>query len=108
MLVIATVTSPGTGDVLLGGSYYSPHDPQLHGLSAEALDDQCSPSPIAAVFFFVAFQLLCAFIIINIVVAIILEGMINDEADELLPVPRQNVAQYVQVRKTAACEHLGF
>ncbi len=41
----------------------------------------------------------CSYIILNIVVAIMLEGMINEEADELLPVPRSAVNDFVRVRR---------
>lgn len=70
----------------------------LNAIPTEAVDNQCTPNAFVTVLFFVSFELLCAYIILNIVVAIILEGMINDEADEMLPVPPSMTQQYTAVR----------
>ncbi|KAG2493814.1 hypothetical protein HYH03_008033 [Edaphochlamys debaryana] len=95
--VRANVTSPNTGQLLVEGSYWNPGAPEIEGLPMEALDDQCTPNGFVTVLFFISFELLCSYIILNIVVAIILEGMINEEADELLPVPRSAMLQFAQV-----------
>ncbi|KXZ48370.1 hypothetical protein GPECTOR_28g777 [Gonium pectorale] len=97
VMLKANATSPATGQPLEAGSYFNPGDTAIRGLPASVLDDRCSPSAFLGAAYFVCFELVCAYIIINIVVAVILEGMINEEADEMLPVSRSAVEQFVRV-----------
>ncbi len=68
MLVVSNYTSPHTNVTILQGQYYSPAAHELRHVPPDVIDNKCSLSPFVAVLFFISFELLCAFIIINIVV----------------------------------------
>jgi hypothetical protein len=146
----------GVVAVLRARTHTHTYTQEIAGLSSAYVDNQCTPNQFITVLYFLSFELMCAYIILNIgeracpqpcrlpachpwsptcahmaprspplapssapatasppagtcprlpspplllaVVAIILEGMINDEADELLPVPRSAMTAFGEVR----------
>eukprot|EP00198_Chlamydomonas_reinhardtii_P012138 XP_001701475.1 voltage-gated Ca2+ channel, alpha subunit [Chlamydomonas reinhardtii] len=95
VLITANVTAPATNATLVEGTYLSPNDPSMSGLPPDVHQNQCSLSPWAAVVYFPTFIVLCGFILLNLVIAIILENMITSENDEGLTVSKSLVGQFV-------------
>lgn len=108
VLLLADTTSPGTGQPLAAGSYYDPGDPLLHGVPSDLQDNQCTLSPALAVAYFMSFVIICAFILLNLVIAIILENMMTSEVDEGLPVSRSWLGQFVEAWSAADPAASGF
>ncbi|KXZ52368.1 hypothetical protein GPECTOR_9g412 [Gonium pectorale] len=96
VLLTSDFTSPATGAALAAGSYFDPGDPQLSGVPPDLLNDRCALTPAAAVIYFPVFIILCAFIMLNLIVAVIVENMIMAGADEGLPVNKSMTAQFVE------------
>mmetsp|Transcript_58372 Transcript_58372/g.186072 ORF Transcript_58372/g.186072 Transcript_58372/m.186072 type:complete len:1616 (+) Transcript_58372:485-5332(+) len=58
-------------------------------------EDMCSPHPSAAVIFFCVFVILCAFVMLNLVIAVILDNFQNSSQEEEAPVSQQHMDKYV-------------
>ncbi|KAG2489238.1 hypothetical protein HYH03_012259 [Edaphochlamys debaryana] len=106
--VMADTTSPANGTALPAGTYLDPHDPLLDGVDAALVDNECALSPAAAVIFFPTFVILCGFILLNLIIAVILENMIMSETDENLPVPKTLVGQFVEAWSQVDHDATGF
>ncbi|GLC39690.1 Caveolin-2 [Pleodorina starrii] len=91
----SSLTTPAAVITLEAGTYLDPSDPLLSSLPANATDNQCAISPAVAVLYFPTFVILCGFILLNLVIAVILENMMVEEADEALPVSRSIVGAFV-------------
>lgn len=100
VLLTAPATSPATNASLPAGDYFDPGDPLIAGLPPALLDDECSLSPFAAVVYFPTFVIICGFVLLNLVIAVILENMIVSETDEGLPVTKTMVRQLVEAWST--------
>lgn len=59
------------------GTYLNPSDPVLNGLPEDAFDNQCALSPFAAAFYFPTFVVLCTFILLQLVIAVLLENLVQ-------------------------------
>ncbi|GFR46009.1 hypothetical protein Agub_g7487 [Astrephomene gubernaculifera] len=108
VLLLSDTVSPATGAPLAAGSYLDPGDPALAGLPEEAVDNQCAISPAAAVIYFPTFVILCSFILLNLIIAVILENMVVSETDEELPVSKSMIRQFVDVWSSVDPAATGF
>ena len=64
------VQDPSTGEL----SYVDQDDPGWSSLDEKYYTNQCSPHPVIAIIFFCFFILLCAFVMLNLVIAVILDN----------------------------------
>ena len=55
---------------------------------------RCSPSPFGAVLFFCVFVLLCAFVMLNLVIAVILDNFESYNNAEELPVSDSDFQEF--------------
>ncbi|PNH09896.1 Sodium channel protein type 5 subunit alpha [Tetrabaena socialis] len=97
VLVTADALSPATNTTLPAGSYLDPHDPLLSGVPAAALDNQCPISAAAAVIYFPTFVVLCTLILLQLVIAVLLDNLTEADADHGLPVSKAALDSFVAV-----------
>ncbi|KAG2498044.1 hypothetical protein HYH03_003805 [Edaphochlamys debaryana] len=92
-----TVTAPdGTNTTLTEGAWFSPGASELEGVPADILDNKCPLSPFAAVVYFPLFVVLCTFILLQLVIAVLLENLTTTEADADLPVSQAALDSFVE------------
>eukprot|EP00198_Chlamydomonas_reinhardtii_P012109 XP_001701446.1 voltage-gated Ca2+ channel, alpha subunit [Chlamydomonas reinhardtii] len=77
------------------GTYLNPSDPVLNGLPEDAFDNQCALSPFAAAFYFPTFVVLCTFILLQLVIAVLLENLVQADTDQTLPVAKPDLDAFV-------------
>ncbi|KAG2451635.1 hypothetical protein HYH02_003415 [Chlamydomonas schloesseri] len=90
-------TDPSTNGTILipPGTYLNPSDPALQGLPDNASDNQCALSPFAAAIYFPTFVVLCTFILLQLVIAVLLENLIQADTDQTLPVAKPELDAFV-------------
>mmetsp|Transcript_3119 Transcript_3119/g.7221 ORF Transcript_3119/g.7221 Transcript_3119/m.7221 type:complete len:1718 (+) Transcript_3119:685-5838(+) len=59
--------------------------------------NQCTPHPIGAILFFTFFVILCAFVMLNLVIAVILDNFQSNSQSEEAPVSKDHMARYTEV-----------
>ena len=82
-----------TGD--LAGTYVEPGADILETLTLGVdFQNECSPNPVITVIYFILFTIFCAFILLNLVIAVILDNfqMTTDSNDN--PVSKDNIEEY--------------
>ncbi|GFR46010.1 hypothetical protein Agub_g7488 [Astrephomene gubernaculifera] len=96
VLLLSDTVSPSTGAPLAAGSYLDPGDPALAGLPEEAVDNQCAISPAAAVIYFPTFVILCGFVLLQLVIAVLIENLtqVNEAAE--IPVPKNALDSFIE------------
>lgn len=85
------------GSVVAAGSWLSPGDAIISRIPSDSVSDQCSIHPVVAVIFFFTFFLLCGLVLINLIVAAILENMgrTEEEFGSMLPITRSNMQSFI-------------
>ncbi|KXZ52367.1 hypothetical protein GPECTOR_9g411 [Gonium pectorale] len=96
VLLKADATSPSTGAALAAGSYFDPGDPALWGVPQELLDPQCAVSTWAAVVYFPSFVLLCTLILLQLVIAVLLDNLTRASEAAELPVTNAALESFVE------------
>jgi hypothetical protein len=82
-----------TGD--LAGTFLDTDAAALSGLVEEVdFVDRCTPSRVGTVAFFCIFELLCAFVMLNLVIAVILDNFEEYNKQEALPVSESDFGQF--------------
>lgn len=76
------------------GIYYDSVDDRLAGAPSGALDPHCGPAGAFAVIYFMLFVLLCAFLLLNLVIAVILDNFQSSTNNEELEVSQSNLIAY--------------
>jgi len=81
------------------GTYYvNSGSTLLDGLDEpKEVENQCSPHPSAAIIYFIVFVILCAFVMLNLVIAVILDNFQNSNQNEEAPVGRDHVVRFCEV-----------
>jgi hypothetical protein len=76
------VTSPLNNSIVLipAGTYLDPRDDSdtidlINAINSDWLDDQCTPNSGLAVFYFCAFMLFCAYLLQQLIIAILLDNI---------------------------------
>ncbi|GLI71626.1 hypothetical protein VaNZ11_016896 [Volvox africanus] len=80
---------------LLAGTYLDPSDPLLSSLPSNATQNQCPLTPVAAAVYFPIFVVLCTFILLQLVIAVLLENLTQAEADAELPISKSCIDSFV-------------
>jgi len=81
-----------------GTFYVNPGSDFLDGLKEkDHYDNECSPHPSAAIIYFIVFVILCAFVMLNLVIAVILDNFQNSNQNEEAPVGRDHVVRFCEV-----------
>lgn len=94
---------PVNGGKLTAGSYFSRGDSLLDEIPSSLLVNQCSPPNIAVVMYFVVFVVVCAFILLNLVIAVILDNFQSSSQNEAMPVSKGHLIQFSEVRRLCSC-----
>ncbi|GLC62201.1 Caveolin-2 [Pleodorina starrii] len=93
---------------LTGGTYLDPSDPLLASLPANATDNQCPLSAVAAIVYFPLFVVLCTFILLQLVIAVLLENLVeeddSEEEEAARPVPQSVIESFTGAWAAAAAE----
>jgi hypothetical protein len=77
------------------GTYYDSGDSRLSSMTANTdYVDRCTPSPELTIFFFLLFILMCAFVMLNLVIAVILDNFESYSQKEELPVSEEDLASF--------------
>eukprot|EP00899_Mesostigma_viride_P019380 jgi/Mesvir1/27443/Mv07229-RA.2 len=86
-------------DSLCGGrEYVNRGDACLKGLDEDRdFINRCSPHPSVAIFFFIIFIVLCAFVMLNLVIAVILDNFHSSSVNEEAPVSREHMQRFADV-----------
>ena len=59
------------------------------------IQNLCSPHPYVAIFYFCLFQVWCAFVLLNLVIAVIIDNFTIASEDEELTVGKDQLQQYI-------------
>lgn len=88
----------GCMEVLTGtnaGNWFDPKAPELDGLTEDTdFINRCSPSKEGTVIFFIVFVLLCAFVMLNLVIAVILDNFESFNQSDSLPVSESDLSEF--------------
>ena len=76
--------------------WYDHRDSRLHGGPAGAIDDKCGPPSTVTIVYFMLFVLLCAFLLLNLVIAVILDNFQSSTNNEELDVSQSNLVAYTR------------
>jgi Ion transport protein len=79
------------------GAWYDASDSRLSGAPAGAIDDQCGPWAGIGILYFVVFVILCAFLLLNLVIAVILDNFQSSTNNEELEVSQSSLLNYARV-----------
>lgn len=88
--------STSTGEYLVG-SYFSLGDPELDFIQKELLEDQCNPNAFVTILYFCSFILICGFILLNVVIAVILDNFQSSLRIEHLPIQVHHIEEFSKV-----------
>jgi Ion transport protein/Voltage-dependent L-type calcium channel, IQ-associated len=79
------------------GIWYDNSDARLDGAPSGAVYDRCGPPDYLTIVYFVLFILLCAFLLLNLVIAVILDNFQSSTNNEELDVSQSNLLAYTRV-----------
>ena len=89
------------GNVILptdeSGIWYDFKDPKLHGAPPGSINDRCGPAGWLTIIYFMLFVLLCAFLLLNLVIAVILDNFQSSKNNEELDVSQSNLLNYRRI-----------
>lgn len=83
------------GADFLEGYFYLPSDIDHFNVPADAYFDRCPPPRIIGILFFVSFTLLCGYILLNLIIAIVLDNFQSSREEEKLPIKRIHLQSFV-------------
>ena len=83
-------------ETLPAGSYLNGGDSILATLEPQVYDDQCGSPIIVTVVYFITFVMLCAFVLLNLVIAVILDNFQASTESEEMPVASGHLLRYVE------------
>jgi Ion transport protein len=78
-------------------TWYNPGDSFLDGAPSNAIGDHCGPWKGLAVAYFMLFVVLCGFLLLNLVIAVILDNFQNSSSNEELEVSQSNILQFSEL-----------
>lgn len=78
--------------------YFSPGDAELDLFLEEDLKDQCNALTLITIFYFCSFILIVAFILLNVVIAVILDNFQTSSRKEHLAIKVQHIEAFAKVR----------
>ena len=84
---------PASGDV----TYYNQEDSFWQDLDEDTYTNQCTPHPVGAIIFFCFFCILCAFVMLNLVIAVILDNFQNNSKTSELGVSKEDMMHFTDV-----------
>lgn len=87
------------GDIVLASQsiWYNPGDSILDGAPTGAVKDLCGPWAGLTVAYFILFMVLCSFLLLNLVIAVILDNFQNSSSNEELEVSQSNILGFAEV-----------
>jgi len=83
---------PSTGVI----SYLDYDDSTYKSADEDNWTDRCTPSYVGTVFYFSVFILLCAFVLLNLVIAVILDNFASNNEDEENPVSKEHMYSFTR------------
>jgi Ion transport protein len=69
---------------------------ELDGALSASVTDHCGPWPLLTVAYFMLFVVLCGFLLLNLVIAVILDNFQNSSSNEELEVSQSNVLNFAE------------
>ena len=78
-------------------TWYNPGASDLDGAPANAIQDHCGPWSGLTVAYFMLFMVLCGFLLLNLVIAVILDNFQNSSSNEELEVSQSNILQFAEM-----------
>lgn len=79
------------------GVWFSAGDDALKGAPAGATQNRCGPPIFFTIAYFMAFVLMCAFLLLNLVIAVILDNFQSSTNNEELEVSQSNLLNFAEV-----------
>jgi len=80
------------------GLYVAKDAPELDGLKEfDEYENICPPHKIVTIFYFIVFVILCAFVMLNLVIAVILDNFQNSNQSEDAQVGQEHVLRFCEV-----------
>jgi len=81
-----------------GAQYYIDFDDARYkGADEDLFTNQCSLDPIGAILYFCVFVIVCAFVMLNLVIAVILDNFQSNSQNEEAPVGRDHMVKFTEV-----------
>jgi hypothetical protein len=78
-------------------SYLDLADKTWFDAEEDSFTNQCTPHPIGAILFFCFFVILCAFVMLNLVIAVILDNFQSNSQNEEIPVSKEHMTRFTEV-----------
>lgn len=69
----------------------------INGVNEDLYTDMCTPHPVGAILYFCVFVILCAFVMLNLVIAVILDNFQSNSQNEEAPVGRDHMVKFTEV-----------
>eukprot|EP00803_Ostreobium_quekettii_P004182 evm.model.scf_87.7 EVM.evm.TU.scf_87.7 scf_87:110745-119200(-) len=88
---------PVSGAVFRAGDYLDHSSEIVARIPPGLSTDRCPPLAIAAIVYFYIFVVVCAFILLNLVIAVILDNFQSSSQNEEMPVGRGHLLWFVEV-----------
>lgn len=79
------------------GTWFSHGDDMLHGAPSGATQNRCGPPILLTVAYFMTFVLMCAFLLLNLVIAVILDNFQSSTNNEELEVSQGNLLNFAEI-----------
>jgi len=77
-------------------SYLDFADPTWEDKDEMYWTNQCTPSSVGAIIYFCAFIILCAFVMLNLVIAVILDNFQSQGHEDEAPVSKENMTRFTE------------
>lgn len=78
-------------------TWYNPGAEVLDGAATDAIEDNCGPWSGLTVTYFILFMVLCGFLLLNLVIAVILDNFQNTSSNEELEVSQSNILRFAEM-----------
>jgi len=90
-------TANGITDEVFYIDFAELQDAPYKSLGKDDYENQCTPHASAAIIYFIVFVILCAFVMLNLVIAVILDNFQNSNQSEEVPVSRDDMVRFCEV-----------
>ena len=93
---VSNAASDALAPTAESGIWYNASDARLAGVPAAAVDDHCGMPGYLTISYFMLFVLLCAFLLLNLVIAVILDNFQSSTSNEELDVSQSDLLAYTR------------
>jgi len=82
---------------LKDGTYLNDGDGRVDSMDEDDFTNQCTPNAVGTIVYFIIFVIICAFVMLNLVIAVILDNFQSNSQNEEAPVGRDHMIRFVEV-----------